>query len=490
MSLIKRSQYRTQDISQSPGVYIFRDQFKQVIYVGKAKSLRKRLGNYFQASRLKTADAKLRSLINSIAFFEIHIVHSESEALILEDRFIKEYAPKYNILLRDDKRFLLIKIHLNDTFPKLILTRIRKDDGARYFGPFPKASALRETLDFLSKYFHLRTCTPQIPDEKDFRHCHASILANCCAPCNGQATEEEYHQHVNELIKVLSGKIQDLIIDLNDEMLIYSEAGRFEKAGTVRDIIENLKSIFKPQRNFRKSTLGFKAGTLAVEDLQAHLKLSQPPKVIECFDNSNFQGTNAVASMVQFRDGHPSPKNYRHFKIKTVEGIDDFASMREIVKRRYSRILKEGTDMPDMVLIDGGKGQLSSAYNILKDMGVDIPVYGLAKRYEILYQPNDSDGIFLPLESPSLKLLQHLRDEAHRFAITFHRSLRNKRITDSILDDINGIGKIRKMQILKEFGSVKNLRTKDPETLLKRVPGIGAKMAETIFEHLKRNKKD
>lgn len=491
MSSFRRTEYRTQDIPKDPGVYVYRDQFKQVIYIGKAKSLRKRLSNYFQPSRMRTADPKLRSLINSIAYFEYHVVKSESEALLLESRLIKEYAPKYNILMRDDKRFLLIKIHLGEKFPKLILTRLRKDDGANYFGPFPKAGVLRDTLDFLTKYFNLRSCSPLIPDEKDFKHCHASVLANCSAPCNGSVNRDQYMDHVNELMTVLNGKVTNIITDLSDEMSIHAQAGRFEKAAVVRDIIENIKSIFKPQRNFATSALKQRSDLEAVNELQKYLNLENPPKVIECFDNSNFQGSNAVASMVQFRDGKPYTKNYRHFKIKTVEGIDDFASMREIVKRRYSRLIKEDQSLPDMILVDGGKGQLSNACDALVEIGVnDIAIYGLAKRYEILFKPNQSDGIFLPTDSAALKMLQHLRDEAHRFAITFHRSLRNKRITDSILDDISGIGKVRKMQILKEFGSVKNLRTKSPEDLMARVPGIGSKMAETIFEHLNRKKRD
>ena len=491
MSSFKRDAYRTQDIPKDPGVYVFRDQFKQVIYVGKAKSLRKRLSNYFQPSRMRTADPKLRSLINSIAFFEYHVVKSESEALLLESRLIKEYAPKYNILMRDDKRFLLIKIHLGEEYPKLTLTRLRKDDGASYFGPFPKAGVLRDTLDFLTKYFNLRSCSPLIPDEKDHKHCHASVLANCSAPCNGSVSKNKYMQHVENLMTVLNGKVSDIINDLSDEMTIHAQAGRFEKAAVVRDIIENIKSIFKPQRNFATSTLKPRSDFEAVKELQKLLKLEKTPKVIECFDNSNFQGTNAVASMVQFRNGKPNTKNYRHFKIKTVEGIDDFASMKEIVKRRYSRLIKEGSDLPDMILIDGGKGQLSNACNALSEIGVSgIEIFGLAKRYEILFKPDQSEGIFLPTDSAALKMLQHLRDEAHRFAITFHRDLRNKRITDSILDDISGIGKVRKLQILKEFGSVKNLRSKTPEELISRVPGIGSKMADTIFEHLNRKKPD
>ena len=489
MSLQHRSEYNTQDISQKPGVYVFRDQFKQVIYVGKAKSLRKRFSTYFQPSRLKVADPKLRSLINSIEYFETFPVKTESEALLLETRFIKQYAPKYNILMRDDKRFLLIKLFPDDPYPKLLLTRLKKNDNGLYFGPFPKAGVLRETVDFLTKYFNLRSCTPRLPDHKDFQHCHASVLASCSAPCDGRITQEEYKEQVEQLIEVMNGKTRDIIADLTDEMKIHAEAGRFEKAAVCRDIIQNIKALFMPQRNFNTKVMAHSHGIESVEDLKNKLSLSKPPSVIECFDNSNFQGTNAVASMVQFKDGKPNTKNYRHFKIKTVEGIDDFASMKEIVYRRYSRLLNENQPLPDMVLIDGGKGQLSSACESLNELGLqNLPVYGLAKKYEILYKPGEKNGIILSLDSPALKLLQHLRDEAHRFAITFHRKLRNKRITDSLLDDIPGVGKKRKQQILKEFGSVKNLRTKSEEELCRRVPGIGSKLAEEIFYILRKNK--
>ena len=488
MSASHRSEYNTQDIPKDPGVYVFRDQFKQVIYVGKAKSLRKRLSSYFQPSRLKTADAKLRSLINSIEYYELFPVKTESEALLLETRFIKQYAPKYNILMRDDKRFLLIKIFLNEPYPKLLLTRLRKDDNAIYFGPFPKAGVLRETLDFLTKYFNLRSCTPRLPEEKDYQHCHASVLANCSAPCVGKVSEDEYKEQVNALIEVMNGKITDIITDLSDEMKIHAEAGRFEKAAVCRDIIDNIKSLFMPQRNFRTKAITQNTGEEAVKDLQERLTLSSMPSTIECFDNSNFQGSNAVASMVQFKDGRPYSKNYRHFKIKTVEGIDDFASMKEIVFRRYSRLQEENLPFPDLILIDGGKGQLSAACESLDKLKLTIPIFGLAKRYEILFKPGQKEGILLPLDSPGLKVLQHIRDEAHRFAITFHRKLRDKRITDSLLDDIPGVGKKRKNEILRAFGSVKNLRSKGKEELCRRVPGIGEKLADEIFFYLEKKR--
>ena len=486
-----KSEYNTQDISQKPGVYVFRDQFKQVIYVGKAKSLRKRFSSYFQPSRLKTADAKLRSLINSIEYYEIFPVDTESEALLLETRFIKQYVPKYNILMRDDKRFLLIKIFFDEPYPRLMLTRLRKNDRAQYFGPFPKSGVLRETLDFLSKYFNLRSCTPRLPDGKDYEHCHASVLANCSAPCVGKVNDNEYKEQVEALVELMNGKTSHIIADLSDGMKIHAEAGRYEKAAINRDIIENIKSLFTKQRNFRTKAISQNAGEGAVQDLKERLKLDSAPITIECFDNSNFQGTNAVASMVQFKNGKPNSKSYRHFKIKTVEGIDDFASMKEIVYRRYKRLLDENLALPDLILIDGGKGQLSAACESMSDLGLEnLEIYGLAKRYEILFKPGQTEGLILPLDSPGLRVLQHIRDEAHRFAITFHRKLRDKRITNSLLDDIPGVGKKRKREILKVFGSVKNLRSRGLEDLCKRVPGIGQKLGEEIFYYLDKNKSD
>lgn len=485
-----KNEYSTQDISKSPGVYVFRDQFKKVIYVGKAKSLRQRLSSYFQPSRLKNADPKLRSLINTIAYFETFTVKTESESLLLESRFIKQYAPKYNILMRDDKQFLLIKIFMNEPYPRLMLTRLRKDDGASYFGPFPKAGVLRDTIEFLTRYFNLRSCSPRLPNENDRRHCHASTLSNCSSPCDGSVTREQYHEQIKQLIEVFNGKTTNLITDLTDEMRLHAEKSHFEKAATCRDIIENIKGLFIPQRNFTyKKISSNNNNNDAVIDLQKRLNLQKKPVTIECFDNSNFQGTNAVASMVQFKNGKPNNKNYRHYKIKTVDGIDDFASMKEILLRRYSRLLKEKMPLPDMILIDGGKGQLSSACASLEELGIDtIAVYGLAKRYEILFSPGESEGIILPRECPGLRMLQHLRDEAHRFAITFHRKLRQKRILNSLLDDIPGVGKKRREQILKEFGSVKNLRTKTVEELCSRIPGIGPKLSHEIFSFLKKNK--
>ena len=483
----KRQEYKTSDIPQDPGVYVYRDEFSQVIYVGKAKNLRKRLSNYFQASRKRTADAKLRSLINSIAFYEFFVVKSESEALLLESRLIKEYAPKYNILMRDDKRFFMIKIDLNSPYPKLQLARIKKSDGATYFGPFPQSSVLSPTVDFLTRYFSLRSCSPYAPNEDDKKHCKDHVIRQCSSPCDATVSPEAYAQQVEALMRVLKGRTSEVIADLKDQMALFAEKMQFEKAAQTRDIIENIRALFNPQRNFANKTLSAEFKKDPVEALQKALNLEHPPKHIECFDNSNFQGTNAVASMVQFIDGRPNTKNYRHFKIKTVEGIDDFASMTEIVYRRYSRLLKEDKDLPDLILIDGGKGQVSSAYSALLDLGLgQIPIYGLAKKQEELFAPGESESTILGRDHDGLRMLMHMRDEAHRFAITFHRKLRQSAIQNSILDDIDGIGKTRKMQILKAFGSIRELKKASAEEIQTKIPGIGIKLAQIIVDYLKK----
>ena len=358
--LYKREEYRPSLISSKAGVYVFRDSFGTIIYVGKARNLRKRISNYFRPSRLKTADAKLRSLINSISKFEFFEVKNESESLILESRFIKEYAPQYNILLRDDKRFFLIKVNLKETYPRLTLTRLKKDDGALYFGPFPQAQAIKQTIDFLTRHFNLRSCSPPIPTAEDKKHCHKHFLKHCSAPCDGTISNEDYIKRVHLALDVLNGKVSFLIEQLKLKMVHYASSQKFEKAALQRDIIDNLNLLFKNQRKFSHSRIGEKTPS-SLEELQEKLNLESLPFIIEAFDNSHFQGAHTVSSLVRFVDGKPHTSSYRHYKIKTVDGIDDFSSMYEVVHRRYKRVLRQNTTLPNLILIDGGKGQLSFA---------------------------------------------------------------------------------------------------------------------------------
>ncbi len=487
-----KKNYRTTDTTGLPGVYLFRDRFQKVIYVGKAKSLRKRLSNYFQPSRKNTADPKLRSLINSIEYYELFPVRQEEEALLLESRLIKQYRPRYNTVLRDDKRFLLIKIDINAPFPRVTLARLRKDDDYLYYGPFPQAGVLRDTVDFLQEYFGLRSCRPRIPGENERRHCLDHIIKYCSAPCVGSVDSSAYHSRINSLIEVVEGKTGDVVQVLEDRMQQYAAKQNYERAGKIRDIISNIRTIFNARnRTFSRGSAVRYPGPEAVLELEQVLALKRPPNTIECFDISNISGSFSVASMVRFKNGAPAKKDYRHYRIRDVSGIDDFAMMREVVHRRYSRLQRESRDLPDLVVVDGGKGQLSVAHAALCELKItELPIIGLAKKQEEIFTVGSDSPIVLERHRPALHLIQAIRDEAHRFANSFHQSLRQKRIQDSILDEIPGIGKVRKQELLKRFGSVRNLRRYGANEIVERIPGIGKKLADEIAAVLRGSKKN
>lgn len=481
------SEYHPGAVPASPGVYVFRDRFGSVIYVGKARNLRRRLGNYFQPSRKHAADPKLRSLINSIADWSFETVRSEDEALILESRLIKSYAPYYNVLMRDDKRYLLLKLDRSERFPTLKAARIRKPDNAEYFGPFPKGTALRGTLEFLLARFGLRACRDPEPDEETRKRCLKRIVRDCCGPCTGQVTDEEYGRRLEQALAVLKGDIKPLVAELEEKMQAAAAAEKFEKAARCRDVMENLEAVFgRRSRAFIHPELpGGAPGTTATAALGRALGLERVPEVVICFDISNILGTIAVASMVVFRNGRPERSGYRRFRIRTVHQSDDFAMMAEAVGRHFQRLLEEKRPMPDLLVVDGGKGQLSSAVEKLIELGTPpLPVIGLAKRNEEIFIPGRSEPLVLDRHDPALKLLQALRDEAHRFAITYHRSLRNKLIENSLLDDLPGVGRVRKLQLLRAFPSVRDIAAATPEEIAARVPGIGTNTAQKIITAL------
>jgi excinuclease ABC subunit C len=476
------------DVPSKPGVYVYRDRFGTVIYVGKAANLRNRMSQYFQASRMNRADPKLRSLLNSIHDWDFFVVKNEDEALILESRLIKEYAPQYNILMRDDKRFLLVKINLKEDFPRLDLARVRKDDGYKYFGPFPKGSALRSTIEFLSAYFGLRTCKSNAPDEKTRKHCLKRIVKDCLEPCSGKVTREEYHQHVDKMLQLLNGNISSIVEELENKMHEAAEKKQFEKAARFRDVIINIRAVFgKKTRSFRYAAIPSAPGQAAVKGLQKILNMPSAPILIECFDISNILGTLAVASMVCFENGRPAKDKYRRFKIREVDQIDDFAMMQEVIKRHYSRKIQEKIPLPDLLMVDGGKGQLSSAMETLAEINCPpLTVIGLAKKNEEIFLPGQSEPIVLDRHSAALRLLQAVRDEAHRFAISYHRKLRSQRLQESLLDDIPGIGPKRKLLILQQFGSIRKLRQASAEDIMEKISGTGRIFAERIVEFLRK----
>ncbi len=487
------SLFRPNLIPSSPGVYLYRDRFGTIIYIGKARNLRKRMSQYFQASKQRLSDPKFRSLINSISHYEYHCVKTEDEALILESKLIKDYMPRYNILMRDDKRFQLIRMNLHEALPALSLCRFERQDNARYWGPFPHGVALKETVQFLTRFFKLRSCKTSTPDADTYKHCLSAKVKDCTAPCIGKVSEEEYQKQVESMLKVLEGSITPLCKTLENKMKEYAEKQQFEKAARTRDIIENLQIVFgQKNRSFKHAKAPALTGMNAVHELQQLLKLPVPPRRIEGFDNSHISGHFPVSSMVCFIDGKPAPSKYRRFKLKTaIEGYpNDYAAMREVLTRNYSRRLIEGGEMPDLILVDGGKGQLHIALDVLKELGLEhLPVIGLAERNEYIYQPHNPDPIILERHNIALRLLQAVRDEVHRFVISYNRNLRQQKMTESILDDIEGIGEQRKIQLLQAYGSIHAIRKSTPEEIAKRVAGLGITLATKIHEILQKKPK-
>ncbi len=552
---------KLRDVPHKPGVYLMKDRLNRVIYVGKARDLRKRLGTHFMPSRRATADLKTRALLDSVWDFDVHLVRNEPEALLLEGKLIKEFRPKYNISFRDDKRFLLVKVNLADPIPRFQLTRLKKDDGCRYFGPFAHAGALRSTLSWMRKRFGIRSCRSPEPGELDYRRCLDHIIKNCSAPCIRKVSLEEYRQRVLQACEFLEGESRELLYQLEAEMKAAAGKLDFERAAQMRNMLEDLRRTTKPTRRFTRGSLPSSVDPAA--DLMAladALLLAGPPHIMECFDISNISTTHVVASMVCFKDGVPDKSNYRRYRIRTVAGQDDFASMAEVVRRRYSRILLEGREiapdlsefnqepvedalkrveslgkletgslgqletgspgkletrssdqpqtdsldqpetrsvdrprvgerlvrLPDLIVVDGGKGQLNSACRELQRLGLtDRPIIGLAKEFEEIYRPGRPLPLRLPEDSGALQLLQRIRDEAHRFANSYHQLLMKKRIAESILDECPGVSDNRKQALLAKFGSVERLRKASAEDIA-AVEGISEKLAETIVRFLNR----
>lgn len=515
------------DVPHKPGVYLMRDRLNRVIYVGKARDLRKRLASYFTPSRKTKADLKTRALIESIWDFDIHEVRTESEALLLEGKLIKEYRPKYNISFRDDKRFLLMKVKLSDPMPRFQLVRLRKEDGSRYFGPFAHSGALRSTLHWIVKEFGLRTCRPRSPGEVDYKHCNDDVIRNCSAPCIGKVSAEQYMERVEQACAFLDGGWRERAADIEADMTNAAEKQDFEAAAAYRDMLDSLKKTLQPARRFTRGRgvprTGDGIDPLAdVQELREALGMDVAPMVMECFDISNISSNHIVASMVRFKNGVPDNANYRRYRINTVKGQDDFASMAEVVRRRYARILLEGRKhagedaaemnqenpldamqrlgeeieaknekrqtkyvrLPDLVIVDGGKGQLSSALKEMRRLGLqELPLIGLAKQHEEIFRPGADGALRLPHDTGALRLLQRIRDEAHRFANGYHQLLMKRRIQESILDDCPGVSQARKEALLKKFGSVARLKKAPPEKIAE-IRGISLKAAEGILEFL------
>uniref|UniRef100_UPI0035626FA0 helix-hairpin-helix domain-containing protein n=1 Tax=Pontiella sp. TaxID=2837462 RepID=UPI0035626FA0 len=397
------------------------------------------------------------------------------------------FRPHYNTLCKDDKRFQMIRVDVQHPFPTIAKCRIKKNDGAVYFGPYTSGMAAKVAVEFLERRFGLRRCRPREPDAETYKHCSNDIIANCSAPCIGKVSPEEYRERIDEVCAFLRGERMEMLKELRAEMERMAADLRFEEAAALRDMLMHLHNAVKEKAKVRKTPkMKQDEARQGLRQLQQHLRLPEEPRVIECFDISNISGTNSVAGMVCAVDGVPYPNRYRRFRIKTVEGADDPRSMAEVVRRRYARLLHENKPLPGLVMVDGGITQLRAAKAELVALGLgDLPIVGLAKRYEEIVWDweNNAGNLVLPRHSAELTVVTRLRDEAHRFAITYHRELRRQRIMESRLDEIPGIGAAKKAMLLKHFGSIARLGRATLEQLAE-APGIGRKTAELIRNEL------
>lgn len=473
-------------LPDKPGVYLMKDRLGRILYVGKAKALKKRVSSYFTPSRAMTVHPKIRALIGLIHDFDTIEVKSEPEALLLEGKLIKQWKPRYNTDFIDDKRFLLVRVDLAETLPRFRLTRLRKEDHSRYFGPFAHSGLLRTTLAKMRRQFGilLGDATPQLlPDGRwqlydDVRQ-EIYVLENI-------VDRETYRARVNGACEFLEGKSREWLEALRVEMAQAAEKQNFEQAAELRDIVFALEKTLQKTRKFERDRPVVTPDVEAIAELGRALGLDPAPRTLECFDISHISGTYCVASMVHFADGRPDKNQYRRFQIKSFIGNDDFRAMEEVVGRRYRRLAEEGKPFPDLVVIDGGRGQIGAALKAFYALDLTPPaLIGLAKKHETIIFADDRTPLNLPLNSPALHLLQRLRDEAHRFANTYNADLRSQKIRESLLDDFPGLGPVRRAALLERFGDIDRLRRASVSELAE-VDGLGGKIAAELHAFLRR----
>ena len=473
-------------LPDGPGVYLMKDRLGRIIYVGKAKSLKKRVSSYFQLGRARALrhQPKIRTLIEMIVDLEILEVKSEPEALLLEGKLIKQWRPKYNTDFTDDKRFLLVRLDLEAELPRFVLTRFRKDTRSRYFGPFAHSGLLRKTLASMRKQFGILlgdSAPKQI--SPGMWQLYDDVRSELYGWPN-QVTSEEYRPRVTQACEFLEGKSREWLATLREEMMARAAKQEFEKAAELRDVVLALERTLARTRKFTRDLTKLRPDQEGLRSLQEALGLEAPPVHMECFDISHISGTFVVASMVHFTDGRPDPAQYRRFQIKSFIGNDDFRAMEEVVARRYRRLMQEQKLFPDLVVIDGGRGQIGAALKAFLGINSMPPaMIGLAKKQETIIFPDDRKPLNLPLNHPGLNILQRLRDEAHRFANTYNADLRSRKIKESILDDFSGLGPKRKAALLEHFGSIEKLRAASIEQI-GAAPGFGPKFAEQLHAFL------
>lgn len=480
---------RVRGLPHRPGVYLMKDRLNRVIYVGKARDLKKRVATYFQPSRRFLAgQPKIEAMIKLVRDFDFIEVRSEAEALLLEGKLIKQWKPKYNTDFTDDKRFLLVRVDLKNELPRFRLSRIHKEDQSLYFGPFAHSGLLRKTLGEMRRRFGILLGDARPVKEGDGRwKLYDDIRSEIYGHAN-YTTVETYRKRVHEACVFLEGKSRQWLVELKAEMVAEAQKQNFERAAELRDIVFALEKTILKTRKFIRDPLALRPiePTATLEDLRSVLALPTLPQQIECFDISHISGTFVVASMVQFRDGRPDRNHYRRFKIKSFIGNDDYRAMEEVVERRYLRLHKDKKRFPDLVVIDGGRGQLTAALRAFLAHGLEPPqLVGLAKKRETIHFVDERPPLNLPLHSEALKLLQRLRDEAHRFANTYSAQIRSRRIKETVLDEMAGLGPVKRKALLTHFKTIDALK-KAPVKTLQKVSGIGPKLAARLHCFLHR----
>jgi excinuclease ABC subunit C len=474
---MKEIKQKLNELPDSPGVYLMKDRKGSVIYVGKASSLKKRIRSYFTPSGNNT---KILILSEKIYDFEVIPVASEAEALILENQLIKKYQPKYNTNLKDDKSYPLVKITKED-FPSIQIVREKKSENAIYFGPFTNKKLLKETVRFLRNFYPIRNCKKDIYSGK-VKLCIQYYIGKCSGPCENKITKEEYGKLVEGVCAFLKGEYKSFENKLKKWMMEEIKKLNFEEADKIKKRLFLLQELSK-KFPIREENELYKYGEENVLfNLARILNLKKIPNLIEGYDISNISGDFAVGSKVSFIGGLPNKEGYRRYKIRTVEGIDDYKMLEEVLTRRFDTE-EERKEIPDLILIDGGRGQLNVAISVLKRYNLKIPVISLAKREEEIFIDGKEEPIKLPRESSELKLLQRIRDEAHRFAISYHRKLRSREFKFSFLDEIKGIGEKTKKKIILNFPDIRSLVNKNVEEIEKI--GIRRSIAFKLLERAK-----
>lgn len=450
---------RLAELPARPGCYLMRDRRGVIIYIGKAKNLRRRVSSYFRAGARHPP--KVRSMVDTVWDFEFMTVRNEAESLLTEASLIKKYKPHFNILMRDDKRYPALKADTEAEWPRFVRVRIVRDDGARYFGPFPSGRVVSIAKDFVERHYGIRNCACLVPDRDAHSHCSADIIRSCSAPCLGRISQAEYRQRFAEACEFLDGRRQEVLTELETRMRAASAAEKYETAAELRDTVAALRDMTRHNFVRRSPSMRKEAALRGLSELAAAIGLPTLPRTIECYDISNLFGTFSTASLTVARDGLPDRRRYRHFQIKTIVGADDPRSMAEVITRRFTgELAGEGENAlsrPDLIICDGGVTQLRAVRAALAALSLAIPTVGLAERQEEIVLDDGRENLLLPRDSEGLFVCTRLRDEAHRFAITHHRKLRDRAIRESALDEIPGIGEAKKTRLLQTFGSLKGI---------------------------------